>query len=294
MRHLVRASSVLVLVLTLPSSRVPLAAQSSPASTGRESFEVASVKPNRLKDAPEAASLQPGGGVRLTGFRLRTLIQVAYGSIEIQTSDQIVGGPNWIALDRFDIVAKAEGDLVPDEEGRRPQRLIEMLKTLIEDRFNVRVHLAKREMPAFALQLARRDRKPGPQLRESRAECPRLVVRVTPDPDRWCGFRNVSGDLTGRYVTMPEVAAALSGYSVVGRPVQDRTGLTGRYDVRVEFTPALIQGPNPNAPPVPNPAAESGPGLITAVKEQLGLTLQPVKASVPVIVIDRAEQPTPD
>ena len=82
-----------------------------------------------------------------------------------------------------------------------------------------------------------------------------------------------------RYITMPEVATFFSGFAVVGRPVQDRTGLTGRYDLRVQF----IEGPD----------ADSG-SLFTALREQLGLTFQSERTALPVIVIDRAEHPTPD
>jgi uncharacterized protein (TIGR03435 family) len=227
-------------------------------------------------------SLQPGGGLRLTGFRLHTLIRVVYASGTTLTPEQVVGGPPWINAERFDIVAKAEGDLMFDVEGRRPARVIAMLKTLIEDRFAVRVHQESRRMPAFALRLSRRDGRLGPQLSESHAECPRYgpgAVPTTTDPERWCGFRRGSGSVVARYVTMPEVAAYFSGFAVVGRPVQDRTGLTGRYDLRVQF----IEGPD----------ADSG-SLFTAVGEQLGLTFHNERAAVPVVVIDRAERPTPD
>ena len=218
----------------------------------------------------------------MTGFRLVTLIRVVYASGAIQTPEQFIGGPSWINSDRFDVVAKAEGDLMFDAEGRRPARVIAMLKTLIEDRFAVRVHTDSRRMQAFALRLSRRDQRPGPQLRRSTTACPqyaRGAVPATPDPDRWCGFRRVPGSVTARYVTMPEVATFFSSFLVVGRPVEDRTGLTGRYDLHVEY----MEGPD----------ADAG-SLFTAFNEQLGLTFQPERALMPVIVIDRAERPTTD
>jgi uncharacterized protein (TIGR03435 family) len=280
-KYIILAASV-TLALATSSWRTPLAAQTSAQTTKREAFEVASVKPNASTDVPETVSLQSGGGVRMTGFRLATLIRVVYAAGPIQTPDQFIGGPSWIRSDRFDIVAKAEGDLMFDPEGRRPARVIAMLKTLLEDRFAVSVHTESRRMPAFALRLSRRDRRLGPRLHESTVECPRYapgIVPAAPDPDRWCGFRRTPGSVTGRYITMAEVAAFFSGFSVVGRPVEDRTGLMGRYDLRVEF----IDGPD----------ADLG-SLYTAIGEQLGLTFQSERATVPVVVIDRAQHPTPD
>ena len=272
-----------------------LGAQTPPQPSSRESFEVASVKPNPANDVPESAQLLPGGGLRMTGFRLRTLIRVAYASTSIQSYDQIVGGPSWIGSERFDIIAKATGELTPDAEGRRPQRLIDMLRTLLEERFSVRVHMDERKMPAFALRVARAGTL-GRQLTISSVECAGPQPIVKPDPDRWCGFRstNGGGSVTARHVTMPEVAAYFSGYSVVGRPIADETGLRDRYDFHVEFINAFIENPNPNAPPVANPNADAGPGLFTALTEQLGLTLHSDNLTLPVLMIDGAEHPTPD
>jgi uncharacterized protein (TIGR03435 family) len=257
-------------------------AQAPTADLRSIAFEVASIKPNVSRDAAESVSLQPGGSLRMTGFRLRTLIRVAYASGTTLTPEQVVGGPAWLSSDRFDIVAKAEGDLMFDVEGRRPARVIAMLKTLIEDRFGVRVHTESHRIPAFALKLSRRDGQLGPQLNESKADCPRYAPGAVPiagDPDRWCGFRRAPGSVTARYITMPEVATYFSGFAIVGRPVLDRTGLTGRYDLRLQF----IEGPD----------ADSG-SLFTALSEQLGLAFHSERAALPVIVIDRADRPTPD
>ena len=258
----------------------PVQAQTAPAQPP-PAFEVASIKPNRSRDAAESVTLEPSGGVRMTGFLLISLIRAVYASDTLQTPEQIIGGPPWIRSDRFDIVAKAEGDLMFDAEGRRPARAIAMLKTLIADRFGVKVHMESRRMPAFALTLSRRDHGPGPQLRLATTECARSARGVTPvaDPPNACGFRRVPGTITARYVTMQEVGAYFSGFAVISRPVQDRTGLTGRYDLRVDF----MEGP------------DADPGnLFTALQEQLGLTFERETALLPVLVIDRAEHPTTD
>src|SRR4029077_14361914 len=102
-------------------------------------------------------------------------VTIAYGSSIIQRFDQFIGGPSWINVDRFDIVAKAGGDISADAQGRRSDRLIAMLRTLVEDRFRVRVHEETRAMDAFVLRLSRRDGRPVRELRESTIECPRFV-----------------------------------------------------------------------------------------------------------------------
>ena len=151
-------------------------------------------------------------------------------------------------------------------------------------------------MPAFVLRVAARDGRFGPRLKVSTVECARPVAGTRPDPDRWCGFRstNSGGTITARHVTMSEVAAYFAGYAVVGRPVADQTRLNDRYDFTLEFVNAFIENPNPNAPPIANPNADSGPSLFTALTEQLGLTLHAESAMVPVLVIDRVEHPSPD
>jgi uncharacterized protein (TIGR03435 family) len=144
-------------------------------------------------------------------------------------------------------------------------------------------------MQAFILGMSHRDGTLGPQLHESTIKCPRFVTGAplpTPDPDRWCGIRAVGGVITGHSVSAPEIAANLSGYPFVGRPVVDRTGLTGPYDFRLEFAPGFADATDSDT--------GNAPGLFTALREQLGLTLRSEKAVVPVIVIDHVEQPTPD
>jgi uncharacterized protein (TIGR03435 family) len=285
MRRLLTAGVLLLAAVVVPVPRLHGQAP-QPSDQKAPAFEVASVKANP-NDVPEGISLQPNGGVRFTGFHLRTLITIAYPTM--QRFDQLIGGPEWLSVDRFDIVAKAEGDISSDAQGRRSNRMPAMLQTLLEDRFHLRVHSETREMPAFALRLAHRDGTLGPQLHESSVECPRFVTgKPLPqvDPDRWCGIRAVGGVITGRGVPASQIAGNLSGYPVVDRFVIDRTGLTGRYDFQMEYSPAFSNAPDA--------ASNGGPSLFTALTEQLGLSLQPERAVLPVIVIDHVEKPTPD
>jgi uncharacterized protein (TIGR03435 family) len=259
-------------------------AQDRPASP-EPVFEVASVKLNPNDSVPEGVSLQ-AEGVRFTGFRVRTLITMAYRSEGIQRFDQLVGGPSWIAIDRFDIVAKIGGD--SSAAAATQNRLPAMLRTLLRDRFRLRIHSETRIVPAYALVVARRDRRLGPQLRESTIECPPTggPPVTNADPDRWCGIRAAGGVITGRAVSPSQLAGNLGGYPTIDRFVTDRTGLTGRYDFRLEYSPASVEPGDP--------VSNAGPSLFTALTEQLGLKLQPETVALPVLVIDDIEKPTPD
>jgi uncharacterized protein (TIGR03435 family) len=131
--------------------------------------------------------------------------------------------------------------------------------------------------------VARRDQKPGPQLRQSTIDCPTAAAPATDaDSDRWCGISAKGGVIIGRGVPTGQLAGYLSGIPAVDRHVTDRTGLTGRYDFRLEYSPAFLE------------PGGTGPGLFTALTEQLGLTLQRETVRLPVLIIDSVEKPTPD
>jgi len=93
---------------------------------------------------------------------------------------------------------------------------------------------------------------------------------------------------------MQDIARSLANYPVVSRPVMERTGLQGRYDLHMEFVPAFVDSPNRDGSQVANPNADTGPNLFTALIEQAGLTLRAERGQVQFIVIDRIERPTPD
>jgi uncharacterized protein (TIGR03435 family) len=104
----------------------------------------------------------------------------------------------------------------------------------------------------------------------------------------------LNGVMSGTAVTMEQWATTLANLPLVSRVVRDRTGLTGEFDLHIEFVPAFVQNPNPDAPAISNPEASSGANLLTALQEQLGLKLESTKGPVDVLVIDHVEQPTPD
>ena len=285
-------------------------------------FEAASIKPNKTGDGRVFIGFQPGGRFNATGITLRMLIAIAYGTPQPLPNAQIFGGPGWIGSDRFDIVAKAEGDVAPGPNGPLPL----MLRTLLADRFRLAVHNETRELPIYALVLARSDGKLGPQLHPAAVDCAVIAASRgrggVPPPggagapgDRGAGRaggpggpgfgpsgRPVCGMMVGPAniaaggQSVAQFAALLSGR--VQRLVVDRTGLTGNFDIDLTWTPDQIpQGPPgglpPGAPPLP-PIDPNGPSIFTAVQEQLGLKLESTKGPVGVLVIDRAEQPTED
>jgi uncharacterized protein (TIGR03435 family) len=184
----------------------------------------------------------------------------AYG---VQDS-QLAGGPDWAGTARFDFVAKADGN--PSITGMRT-----MLQSLLVDRFKLAFHDETREVSVYALTRSRNDGPLGPQLTVSDTNC----SAPADGRPRRCEFNVRFGNVHGHGMPMELLATTLAGST--GRVVVDRTGLTGAVDFD------LTWGTDAN-----------GPSLFTAAQEQLGLKLEPTKAPVNVLVIDRAEKPTAD
>jgi uncharacterized protein (TIGR03435 family) len=274
-----------------------VARQNSDGLVGGPTFEVASVKPNKSGQPFVSFGIQPGGRFTATNVPLRLLIRNAY---QIQDF-QVVGGPAWISSDRFDVIAKAEGDIPPAAPGGPPGPMQFMLRALLAERFNLKVHTEQRELPIYTLVLARSDGKLGAQLRPAGVDCATVSARrggpppAAPVPGERvpCGIRIGPGQMTGGGLPLSQLATTLSPF--VQRVVVDRTGLSGNFDFDLTWTPDQIpQGPPPaGAPPLP-PIDPNGPSLSTAVQEQLGLKLDSARGPVDALVIDHVEPPTPD
>jgi bla regulator protein blaR1 len=262
------------------------------AGSAGPSFEVASVKPNKTASRPGGlgSSLERLG---VTALPLRALIRYAY---EIQ-DDQLAGGPAWINADAFDIDAKV-GRPTDGSARIAPETLRLMMRTLLADRFKLVMHNEVRELPVYALVLARRNRTLGPQLRKGRIDCLALEKRGEPPPpeaEKECGGQLNPGRLILNGFPISLVAENLSTWA--GRMVLDRTGLEGPYnlelhwsvDHRPQFDAIGASAAHYNIAPDP-----SLPSLFTAVEEQLGLKLDSQRAAINVLVIDRVEQPTPN
>ena len=304
---------VVLIVLGIAVAAIPIFSQ-APAGA-RPQFEVASIKVhpppvNRILIAPSA-----GGRLSLEGFSVRMLVGRGYGVLDVR----VLGGQSWVDSDRFDIEAKAEGGAIP------PGQMGAMIQGLLEDRFQLKAHKETRELPVYDLVVA----KGGPKIKLSADQTPPAPL-VPPGGDRGAGPRGDAGPVArgpvpgpvpgarggpgpGPFGTPPPRGAfgggrgSMQGAAIplsnlvnfltnqLGRPINDKTGLTGLFDFKLEWTPGSEQapgpfGPNPDAPPPPVPG--DGPSLFTALQEQLGLRLESTKGPVEVVVIDSVQKPT--
>ena len=256
--------SFLSLALLLASSVAAAQGPSGPA------FEVASVRENKSGLNAGSSTSRPGGSYNATNMTLRGLLWVAYGL----PTQRVIGGPNWIDSTRFDIAAKAAGDLNSEQFGV-------MLRSLLRDRFKLVVREEKRDLPVYALVVVRRDGVLGPRMRPNPLDCSDPVAlkkartEAAPTSIRPCELRFTPSRMQ---LGVVKIAAMIDNLSeVAGRPVVDRTGLNGTYDIDLQWAPT------PDA---------DGVSIFTAVQEQLGLRLEPSTAPLDVVVIESAERPT--
>jgi len=260
-------------------------------------FEAASIKPSNPSNPPgQGINRQPGGRFRTFNSPARLLITFAY---QIQ-GYQLVGGPDWISNERYDIVAKMEGDPPAVIPGTGADHMMLATRTLLADRFKLKVHKETRELDIYALTMAKPGGKPGPKLVPARGGCsPEELAarRGAPPPSQGgpppvvCGIQQGPGRI--RFGNYPLELFARSIGGRLGRAVVDRTGLTGNWEFELEFQPDVQPGqlpPGATAPPV-DPDA---PSFFTAIQEQLGLKLDATKGPVEVWVIDSIEKPMPD
>jgi uncharacterized protein (TIGR03435 family) len=275
---------VVVAVVTMAST-VTAFAQQPPA------FEVASIKRNTAgRGSPQRVGVNPGDRVTLTNVPLLTLIQVAYAPVT-----EVVGGPDWIGkqgqpnfdVDRFDVVAKAAAPATRDE-------LTQMLRTLLTERFKLAVHTETRSEPIWAIVLARRDGRLGPNLHPARATCAELRGALAPNPDP-CGMQTYSNALVSGYMSVRGRALdllAILALEVGRRPVVDKTGLAGTFDWELTWLPVrFVQDPSLLARP-PSGIDANAPALPTALEQQLGLKFESQRGEGTVLVVDRVEHPS--
>lgn len=231
-------------------------------------FEAASIKPGNSRSSGGGLNLLPGR-IRVVNGSLKFCIQVAWNVKDFQVS----GGEGWMGTDRYDIDAVAAG---PFQKGEYRA----MLQTLLADRFGLVMHRETQNKSGYALVAGRNGAKLPPPI-----EDPDIMFSRTP-----------SGDtvLKATSASMSQLAMALS--STLGAPVVDLTGIEGRFDVSLRWTPDPTSQPlmtKSGVPlPPPPPDAVTGPTLFTALQEKLGLKLEARKVPVEVIAIDRAHRPS--
>jgi uncharacterized protein (TIGR03435 family) len=237
------------------------------AADAKAVFEVATIKPSNPAAQGRLFTIK-GRQVLTINTSLADVVTMAYG-LHVR---QIVGAPAWMASDKYDITGQPEGQGMPNQTQMRA-----MLRALVEDRFKLTTHRETRELSAYALVVG----PGGPKLTKNDSNPNGLPSLL---------FRGL-GVLPVTNATMADFAGVMQ-MAVLDRPVIDRTGLQGRFDFTLTWTPDETQfasfgvriptSTDPNAPPV----------LFTAIQEQLGLKFDSVRAPVEVLVIDRVERPS--
>jgi len=241
---------------------VVFATQAARAQTSAPGFEVATIRPAAPSpDGHTHINYPSGDRFSAANITLLALMQWAWD----MPAKQILDGPPWLASTRFDIQAKSDTgeesrNLTSNQERELKRR---MVQALLADRCHLTLHQETRTLAAYDLILA----KGGSKLQTSQSS------------DKSIGTGRTY--FKGEGLTMTLIAEELS--QIAGRVVIDKTGLTDRYDVKLQWTP--------DDAPVTD---DSAPSLFTAIQEQLGLKLEPAKEATPVLVIDHVDAPTPN
>jgi uncharacterized protein (TIGR03435 family) len=234
-------------------------------------FDVASIHLSSATDGHHHIYNDPSESHFRTGnLSTRALIQYAYGMPE----SQILGGPAWLDSAMYDIDAKSDASVdaqlhsLPTEQARHQKQL--MVQALLADRFQLQAHQETRQLPVYGLVVA----KGGPRFKPSQ------INGTTIDTGR--ARLHIAGSDDTVAILARELAQSL------GRVVLNQTGLTGRYDLTLKWTPDDAPTPMKNG----EPDASAPPDIFTAIQEQLGLKLVSTKGPVPVLVIDHVEMPS--
>jgi uncharacterized protein (TIGR03435 family) len=244
----------------IPEPEKPMAPDADPA------YDVVTIKPSDPKQGERGFETR-GRHIRAANETVNDMISFAYG-VHVK---QIVGGPAWFGTDHYFV------DGVPDVAGEpNLNQFRSMIRKVLADRFDLKVHADKRELAVYALMVG----KGGPKLTKSLGD-PNGPPDDTFSTSAWMRETNT---------TMGEFAKAMQ--YVLDRPVVDQTGLAGRWDFLLKWTPDESQFTSMGVkiqPAVDNPNA---PPLFTAIQEQLGLKLEPEKTPAEVLVIDHVERPS--
>jgi len=236
-------------------------------------FEVASIRLNTSGSGSGGGGPRPGGRYTYTNMPVRALVASAFRL----PSDRVLGGPGWITTDRYDISATGKENPTADD-------ISAMMLALLRDRFRLEAHREMRDLPVYSLVQARPDKPLGSGLRRSAVDCrdpeqrKKAYASAPAGAREVCGLTTTAGLFTGGGVDLSTLTVILT--SAAGRPVLDRTGLTGGFDIDLKWS-AMLQ-----------PDTADAVSIFTAVQEQLGLKLESGTAPLGVIVIDRLERPS--
>lgn len=260
---------LLFITLAVATTWLPTASPLS-AQEAHVAFDVASVKRNDTGQSGGGVGLRPNG-YAATNALLRTIVAHAYR----MKRTFVIGGPDWIDSERYDISARASGDATEEE-------LYAMTRALLIDRFHLVVRQETRDLPVYALVRARSDGRLGPNLRPSTPDC---AAAGNPCGMSSTGFTNGGGIVMTKGRTLSDLASALGG--MLDRNVVDNTGLSGTYEIDLKWGPDDVRVGA-------DAAGNDSPPIFTAIQEQLGLKLQPTRGPVAVLVIDSIQRPAKD
>jgi uncharacterized protein (TIGR03435 family) len=222
-----------------------------------QTFEVVSIKRSKtIERGGGSAGLQPGGRFVMTNGPVRVLLNMAYRTM----TSEIFGAPDWVTYEHYDVEARAGRALEFTE-------LAPLMQALLADRFKLKAHLEMRTRPIYELRVLREDRQLGPAMRPSAVACGARRGA--------CSAGGGDGVIESNGIEMQAFVTWLPFR--VGRPVIDKTDLSGDYELLLKYSTI---------------ATDDAPSIHTALREQLGLTLKPVDALMEVLVIDHVEQPT--
>jgi uncharacterized protein (TIGR03435 family) len=259
-------------------------AQTGTASSG---FEVASIRPSDPASGAPHLGMSPSGVFTAKSVTVKALVRQAYDLKDFQIS----GGPGWIDTDQYDIVAKGNSESLSEDQIRTmsseqrnilKEQFLQKLRALLADRFQLKVHQETKELPIYALIIA----KNGPKIQpatEGLGPGSGLTTRM--------GEAGKT-EITGKTASLDSLVRLLSNQ--VNRITVDKTGLKGDYDFKMTFAPDL--GPRPadagDAGASAARADNDGPSIFTALQEQLGLKLEAQKGPVQVLVVDSVQKPS--
>ena len=248
------------MVLAIVAIAVGIAAAAAQETGPR--FEVASVKPNVGSDRSIPFRPPPPDGITLTNNPLESIIRYAYSVQPFR----LEGVPSWTQDERFDIAAKAGGPIT-DEQRRL------MMRALLVERFRLKAHFETREKTIYIMTLARTDNQLGPGLK------PRPECATSPCQSGGSGRRDA---IQIRAVTLTQLADGMIS-TLRGELVRDETGMSGTFDIEMSWRPETSTDPD-----------DGRPSFVTAMREQLGLKLEPTRRPVEVLVVESIDRPTPD
>jgi len=256
-------------------------------------FDVASIKPGQSGQGPSLLQFTPDG-TTIKNLPLQFLLREAFGVED----DRIVGAPSWVKSNRYDIEAKVAPEDAPKLDKLKADERRAMMLPLLVERFNLKYHHETRELPMYALVVA----KGGPKLAAAKPEPsdghpqPPFDGRPPKGIDTRGRMMMSPGRIESSATTVDMLVHPLAAY--LGRSVVDKTQLTGRYDYTLQWTPdnappPMMGGPGgPGAPAHTDSTSDVQVSLFTAIQEQLGLKLEAEKGSVDVIVIDHIDLPS--